>query len=56
MISAWSGIRPLVVETEEDKRLLKERELLEDTTILRKAKRRFKRSIIKLGEIIHGTP
>lgn len=56
MLSAWSGIRPLVVETEEDKRLIKEREIIEDTTMFRKAKRRFKRGIIRLGERIHGTP
>ena len=56
MISAWSGIRPLVVESEEDKSLIREREQMEDTTIYRKAKRRLKRGIIKLGEKIHGAP
>ena len=49
MISAWSGIRPLVVETEEDKKRIKDMEELDDSTYYRKMKRRVKRGIIRLG-------
>eukprot|EP00347_Sterkiella_histriomuscorum_P017566 403348844 len=56
MISAWSGIRPLVVETEEDKKRIKDIQELEDSTYYRKMKRRVKRGIIRLGQKIHGAP
>ncbi|CDW82478.1 glycerol-3-phosphate dehydrogenase [Stylonychia lemnae] len=56
MISAWSGIRPLVVETEEDKQqqILKEQEL--NTGMFSSVKSIFKRQIIRLGHLIHGAP
>ena len=56
MISAWSGIRPLVVETEEDKKRIKDIEERDDSTYYRKMKRRVKRGIIRFGKMIHGAP
>jgi len=34
MVSAWSGIRPLVIETEDDKRLQKEKEEKNGVSVL----------------------
>jgi glycerol-3-phosphate dehydrogenase len=56
MVSAWTGIRPLVVETEEDKKAIQEKEYLEDSTFFRRSKRTIKRGVIKLGTFIHGKP
>ena len=56
MHSAWAGIRPLVVETEEDRQALIETQKREDITFLRKLKRRLKNRVIKLGVWIHGEP
>lgn len=58
LVSQWAGIRPLVKETEED-RQLKARFLGIETdpkkmSILQRASRGFKRSVIGFGNWIHG--
>ncbi len=57
LVSAWSGIRPLVIETEEDKKIAQQKELEKPSYfLLSTVNRGFKRALISLGQKIHGAP
>lgn len=56
LISAWAGIRPLVVETEEDRQKKKEAEKISGFSLLARAGRCFKMGILLIGRLIHGAP